>query len=47
MTAPTQSSDGPATLGKALMVTAWILIKILLLILLVQGGNARFIYSGF
>ena len=47
MTAPTQDPNRQATLGKDMIVTVWILIKILLLILLVQSGTERFIYSGF
>ena len=47
MAAPTQNSALPASLGKDAIVTVWILIKMLLLILLVQNGNLRFIYSGF
>ena len=47
MTVPTQDLTRRTTLGKDIIVTVWILIKILLLILLVQSGTERFIYSGF
>jgi hypothetical protein len=47
MAAATGNSADPLPVGKKIMILVWIVVKALLLLLLVKGETAEFIYKGF